>query len=259
MLSIDRKIDIPPGKFAYFASDFHFGIQGTEDSSTREKEICNWLDSIKGDAHALFLMGDIWDAWMEYKLVVPKGNTRFLGKLAELSDQGIQLFIFSGNHDLWMRDYFQQELNAEVIHEHQTFQFNDKIVRLGHGDGIGPGDSFYKVLKVFLRNPFCQWLYRQIHPDLGLRIASYFSKRGPKHKYDNIEFLGEEQEYQIQYARTLLETQHYDYFIFGHRHIPNVLPMNERCTYINLGDWLSHKTYAQLGEEVVLNKYGAGL
>ncbi len=259
MLSIDRKIDIPQGKYVYFASDFHFGINGNEDSHAREKIICNWLDSIKSDAQAIFLMGDIWDAWMEYKLVVPKGNTRFLGKLAELSDQGIQLFIFSGNHDLWLRDYFQQELNAVVIHEHQTFQFNDKIVRLGHGDGIGPGDATYKVLKAVLRNPFCQWIYRQLHPDVGLRIASYFSKRGPKHKYENIQFLGNENEFQIQYAKGLLKENHYDYFIFGHRHIPNVLPMNERSSYVNLGDWLSYKTYARLGEDLVLNKYESQL
>lgn len=255
MLSIDRKIEIPSGKFVYFVSDFHFGISGNEDSLTREKIVCQWLDQIKTDAHALYLMGDIWDAWMEYKLVVPKGNTRFLGKLAELSDSGIELVIFSGNHDLWMRDYFKQELNAEVIHEHQTFQFNDKVVRLGHGDGIGPGDRTYKILKWFLRNPICQWMYRQLHPDFGLRIARYFSERGDKHKYENLEFQGEDKEFQIQYAKSLLETDHYDYFIFGHRHIPNTIKLKQNSIYVNLGDWLSYKTYAKMGEEVVLNTF----
>ena len=255
MLSIDRKIEIPSGKFVYFVSDFHFGINGNEDSRERERIICLWLDEIKSDAHILFLMGDIWDAWMEYKLVVPKGNTRFLGKLAELSDSGIQLFIFSGNHDLWMRDYFQQELNAEVIHEHQTFQLNDKVIRLGHGDGIGPGDQTYKILKWVLRNPVCQWIYRQLHPDVGLRIASYFSKLGPKHKYADIQFLGEDNEFQIQYAKSLLELDHYDYFIFGHRHIPNTIKLKEHATFVNLGDWLSYKTYARLGDDLVLNTY----
>jgi UDP-2,3-diacylglucosamine hydrolase len=255
MPSIDRKIEMPAGKFAYFVSDFHFGIDGDEDTLGREKIICQWLDSIKSDAHTLFLMGDIWDAWMEYKLVVPKGNTRFLGKLAELSDQGVQLIMFSGNHDLWLRDYFRQELNMEVIHEHQTFQINNKIIRLGHGDGIGPGDARYKLLKKILRNPLCQWIYRQLHPDLGLRFASYLSKRGPKHKYENIEFLGNEKEFQIQYAQSLLVNDHYDYFIFGHRHIPNIIELNESARYINLGDWLSYKTYARLGENVELNTF----
>lgn len=255
MLSIDRKIKIPAGKFAYFASDFHFGISGSEDSHTRERIICQWLDAIKTDAHSIFLMGDIWDAWMEYKLVVPKGNIRFLGKLAELSDSGIQLYIFSGNHDLWMRDYFQKELKAEVIHEHQTWQFNNKIVRLGHGDGIGPGDKTYKILKWFLRNAFCQWLYRQIHPDFGLRIARYFSERGDKHKYENLEFQGAEKEFQLQYANSLLESDHYDYFIFGHRHIPNDIELKGGAQYVNLGDWLSYRTYARLGTTVELLKF----
>lgn len=255
MLSIDRKIEIPQGKYAYFASDFHFGISGTENTKERELIVCQWLDTIKSDAHSLFLMGDIWDAWMEYKLVVPKGNTRFLGKLAELSDSGIQLYIFSGNHDLWMRDYFQQELNIEVIHEHQTFQFNDKIVRLGHGDGIGPGDKTYKMLKWVLRNPLCQWLYRQLHPDVGLRIARFFSERGPKHKYENIEFLGPDNEFQVQYANSLLENEHYDYFIFGHRHIPNNLELKGGARYVNLGDWLSYRTYVQLGQQLELKTF----
>ncbi len=252
MLSIDRKIKIPEGKYVYFASDFHFGIPDEKTSREREREVCNWLDKIKTDAHCVFLMGDIWDAWMEYKLVIPKGNTRFLGKLAELSDSGIQLFIFSGNHDLWMRDYFQQEFNAEVFHEHCTFQFNEKIIHLGHGDGIGPGDKKYKMLKWFLRNPICQWLYRQIHPDVGLRIARYFSELGPKHKYDDMKFLGADKEFQLQYANSLLAQNQYDYFIFGHRHIPNSIPLNEKSTYVNLGDWLSYKTYARLGDKLVL-------
>ncbi len=259
MLSIDRKIEIPAGKFAYFVSDFHFGIAGKEDTHERERIICRWLDEIKDDAAYLFLMGDIWDAWMEYKLVVPRGNTRFLGKLAELSDQGIQLFIFSGNHDLWMRDYFQKEFNAEVIHSHQTFQFDDKIIHLGHGDGIGPGDQRYKLLKAILRNPMCQWIYRQLHPDLGLRIASYFSQLGPKHKYKDIQFLGEDKEFQVLYARSLLATNHYDYFIFGHRHIPNVIELTEGSTFVNLGDWLSYKTYVRLGNDLVLERYHSKL
>ena len=252
MLSVDRKIEIPQGKFAYFASDFHFGIQGKEDTRERERIICQWLDSIKNDAHCLFLMGDIWDAWMEYKLVVPKGNTRFLGKLAELSDSGIQIFIYSGNHDLWMRDYFQKELGAEVLHEHQTFQFNDKIVRLGHGDGIGPGDKQYKLLKWILRNKVCQWLYRQLHPDFGLRIARFFSELGPKHKYEELQFQGADKEFQVLYAKSLLEENHYDYFIFGHRHIPNDIELKGGARFINLGDWLSYKTYARLGKNMEL-------
>lgn len=259
MPSVDRKIEVPNGKSVYFASDFHFGIPDEETSRLREREVCQWLDSIKHDAHALFLMGDVWDAWMEYKLVVPKGTIRFLGKLAELSDSGIQIFIFSGNHDLWMRNYFQQELGAEVVHEHQTFQINGKLIRLGHGDGIGPGDRQYKILKAILRNKTCQWIYRQLHPDFGLRIASYFSRLGPKHKYDDLEFLGEDKEFQLLYAKSLLEQDHYDYFIFGHRHIPNTIALNERSNYINLGDWISYKTYLKFDQVASLHTFDTKL
>ncbi len=252
MLSNIQKIDIPEGKYVYFASDFHFGIPDQETSRKREIAVCQWLENIQQDAHCIFLLGDIWDAWMEYKRVIPKGTTRFLGKLAQLSDAGIQLFIFTGNHDLWMRDYFKQELNIEIIHTHQTFQLNQKIVHMGHGDGIGPGDKRYKFLKALLRNPACQWIYRQIHPDIGLGLAKFFSELGPKHKYEEIEFLGEEKEFQMLYAKKLLETSHYDYFIFGHRHIPNLLLLNNKSYYVNLGDWLQYKTYARLGDTLEL-------
>lgn len=255
MLSIDRTIQVPAGKGVYFASDFHFGIPDEESSRQREKEVCQWLDAIQPDAHALFLMGDIWDAWMEYKLVVPKGQTRFLGKLAALSDSGVQLYIFTGNHDLWMRDYFQKELGAEVIHEHQTFQINDQVIRLGHGDGIGPGDKTYKFLKGFLRNPLCQWLYRQLHPDVGLRMARFFSERGDKHKYENLEFQGAEKEFQLLYAQELLAQHDYNFFIFGHRHIPNDIELKGGARYINLGDWLSYKTYVRLGDQLELKTF----
>lgn len=247
-----RSIEIPAGKYAYFASDFHFGIPDYETSLAREREVCMWLDQIKPSAEYLFLMGDVWDTWLEYKKVVPKGTTRFLGKLAALSDAGVHIIFFTGNHDLWTRDYFTQELNIEVIHEHSTFKINQSSVHLGHGDGVGPGDKKYKLLKAVLRNKICQFLYRNVHPDLGFKIASFLSKQGPKHKYKDLEFFGEDKELQVLYAKELLQKQHIDYFVFGHRHIPNHLPLGAKSHFINLGDWLSYKTYARLGETMEL-------
>lgn len=250
-----RTIEIPHGQYAYFASDFHFGIPDYKSTRQRELEVIAWLNEIKATAAYLFLLGDVWDTWLEYKQVIPKGTTRFLGKLAELSDAGVKIIFFTGNHDLWTRDYFTKELNIEVLHKHTTFKINEHSVHLGHGDGIGPGDKKYKVLKSILRNKFCQFLYRNVHPDLGFRIASYLSKKGPKHKYDNLAFLGEDKELQILYAKELLQKQHIDYFIFGHRHIPNHLPIGAKSYYINLGDWLSYKTYGRLGNTFELHTF----
>jgi len=215
-----------------------------EASRKREEKVCAWLDEIKKDASHIFLLGDLWDTWLEYKKVIPKGSVRFLGKLASLSDAGIKITIYSGNHDLWTRDFFQTELGVELRHIHETISINGQLIHLGHGDGIGPGDHRYKFLKAILRNPICQFFYRQVHPDLGIRIASFFSRRGPKHKYENLEFMGEEKEFQMLYAKEILEEEDVKYFVFGHRHIPNFLPIGDAATYVNLGDWLSYNTYA---------------
>ena len=220
-------MDLPDGKKIYFASDFHLGIPDKATSLAREKRICSWLDEIKKDAQELYLVGDLFDVWFEYRNVVPKGYTRFLGKLAELSDSGLKIEAFTGNHDLWMRGYFEEELNIPVHHEPVEREFNGKKFFIGHGDGLGPGDHGYKFLKSVLRNRAAQWLYRRLHPDTGVGMAGWFSRLGPKHVAEEKPFLGPEKEWLVQFATDKLKQEHFDYFIFGHRHIAIEYPLPE--------------------------------
>ena len=237
-------ITLPPGKKIYFSSDNHLGAPTMEESRPREQKFLRWLNEIKEDAHAIFLMGDLFDFWFEYRTVVPKGFVRTLGKLAELKDSGIQIYFFAGNHDLWMNGYFEEELGIPVYHNPEVFSINDKKFFLGHGDGLGPGDIGYKRLKKIFRGRFFKWLFRWGHPDIGMKIAHYFSVKNKmiSGNEDHI-FLGEENEWLAAYARRKLETMHYDYFVFGHRHLPMKIKVGDNATYHNLGDWITHYTY----------------
>lgn len=237
-------MQLPPGKKIYFASDFHLGIPDQLTSRKREILLCKWLDEIRADAACIFLVGDIFDVWFEYKNVVPKGFTRFLGKLAELSDAGIRIEAFTGNHDLWMRDYFEKELDIPVHHNPLETEVNGRRFFIAHGDGLGPGDHGYKLLKKVLRNPLAQWLYRRLHPDTGVGVANYFSRKGPKHVNGEKQFLGEEKEWLIVFSKEMLRQKHYDYFIFGHRHLAVQREIAPGSVYINLGDWISFNSYA---------------
>jgi len=249
-------MDLPEGKKIYFASDFHLGIPDRASSLDREKRLCKWLDEIKHDAAQLFLVGDIFDAWFEYKKVVPKGYTRFLGKLAELSDSGLPIEAFTGNHDLWMRGYFQEELNIPVHHQPIRRVYNGKSFLIAHGDGLGPGDHGYKILKTILRNRLSQWLYRRIHPDTGVGMAEWFSQLGPKHSVEDDPFLGPEKEWLVQYALEILKLEHVDYFIFGHRHIAIEYPLPNNSLYVNLGDWIHYNSYGMFdGKDLKLEYY----
>ena len=251
------RMDLPEGKKVYFASDLHLGIPDRESSLAREKRFCSWLDEIKHDAHEIYLVGDLFDVWFEYKNVVPKGHTRFLGKLAELSDAGIHIEVFTGNHDLWMRGYFEQELNIPVHHNPIVRNFNGKKFYIAHGDGLGPGDLGYKMLKRVLRNPVSQWLYRRLHPDTGVGMAGWLSRLGPKHVDGEEEkFLGPDKEWLVQFAYEKLKTEHVDYFIFGHRHIAVEYQLQENSKYINLGDWIRYDSYAVFdGNDLRLKYY----
>jgi UDP-2,3-diacylglucosamine hydrolase len=251
-------MDLPKGKKVYFASDFHLGIPDHATSIEREKRLCLWLDTAARDAAIIYLVGDLFDTWFEYRNVVPKGHVRFLGKLAELSDKGLQIEAFTGNHDLWMVDYFLKELNIPVHHQHIIRDINGKKFFIGHGDGLGPGDHGYKALKKVLRNPFSQWLYRRLHPDTGVGLAEWFSRLGPKHADAPLkEFLGPEKEMLVQFCLTFLKQEHIDYFIFGHRHIAIDYPLTQNSKYVNLGDWIQYNSYAEFdGKELTLKYYG---
>ncbi|MEC4115646.1 UDP-2,3-diacylglucosamine diphosphatase [Myroides phaeus] len=247
---------INTNKSIYFASDQHFGAPTREKSFPREQLFLQWLKEKEEDMGALFILGDLFDFWFEYKTVVPKGFVRILGKLAELKDKGIPIFFFVGNHDLWMDDYFQTELGIPVFHESQTFEINGKSLFIAHGDGLGPGDMGYKRMKKVFTNKFSKWLFRWLHPDIGVKLGSYLSVKNKLISGDeDIKFLGEDKEWLILYAKRKLETQHFDYFVFGHRHLPMIINLNEKSKYINLGDWIGYFTYGKLDTEFHLIEY----
>jgi len=240
-------MQLPAGKKVYFLSDFHLGTPNAAASLEREKKIVRFLDKIKEDAAQIFIVGDLFDFWYEYKTVVPKGYVRILGKLAELTDSGIPVLFFVGNHDMWMKDYFQKELNIPVYFEPAAFEYNGKQFLVGHGDGLGPGDHGYKFLKKVFRNPVCQWLFGILPPAVGVGVANHFSRKSRAKavtaKTDD-SFLGEDKEWLIIYCKEILQQKHYDYFVFGHRHLPINFNLTQSSLYINLGDWLKYDSYA---------------
>jgi UDP-2,3-diacylglucosamine hydrolase len=244
-------------KKIYFASDQHFGAPTAEKSKVREKKFITWLDAIKNDAQEIFLLGDLFDFWFEYKTVVPKGFIRVLGKLAELKDSGIIIHFFVGNHDLWMKDYFEKELNIPIYRKPTEFTFNNKLFLIGHGDGLGPGDKGYKRMKKVFTNPFSNWLYKWLHPDIGMRLAQYLSLKNKLISGDeDIKFLGEENEWLVQYCKKKLTQKKYDFFVFGHRHLPMEIAVSENSKYINTGDWITHFTYGEFdGNQFNLKTY----
>ena len=243
-------------KKIYFASDQHLGAPTPKASLPREKKFVAWLDTIKEDAGTIFLLGDLFDFWFEYKTVVPKGFVRVLGKLAELKDAGIDIYFFVGNHDLWMRDYFQKELNIPVFHKPQEFDINGKIFLIGHGDGLGPNDHGYKRMKKVFTFPFFKWLFRWLHPDIGVRLGHYFSVKNKLISGDeDARFLGKENEWLAQYCRRKLTEKHYDFFVFGHRHLPLEIELNNNSTYINLGDWIQYFTYGEFMKTFKLKEF----
>ena len=203
-------------KKVYFASDQHLGAPTMEASFPREKKFVAWLDSIKSDAEAIFLLGDLFDFWFEYKTVVPKGFIRVLGKLAEISDSGIPIYFFVGNHDLWMKDYFEKELNIPVFHQPKEFLINQKKFLIGHGDGLGPEDIGYKRMKKVFTFPLFKWMFRWLHPDLGVKLGQYMSVKNKMISgEEDFKFLGAENEWLVQYCKKKLQENHYDYFVFG--------------------------------------------
>jgi len=240
----------------YFASDIHLGAGGYASSRQREDRFVHWLDTIKEDAAEIFLMGDVFDFWFEYKTVVPKGYIRLLGKLAELADAGVKLYFFKGNHDMWMFDYFVNELGATIITNELVIERGGKKFFLHHGDGLGPGDGMYKILKKIFRSNVCQWLFARIHPNLGVGIANYWSKSSRISNLKKEDPKPGEQEWLVEYSREVLQTTFYDYLVFGHRHLPLDIQLNNKSRYINLGEWINYNSYAEFdGKELELKYF----
>lgn len=239
------EINISPGQKIYFASDFHLGVPDHSSSLEREKKIVNWLESCENDMAALFLVGDIFDFWFEYRQAIPKGFIRLLGKLAQISDRGIPIYFFKGNHDMWMFDYFKKELGVKIISNELVLNSNGKTIFIHHGDGLGPGDKKYKALKFIFRSKFCQWLFARFHPNFGIGFAKYSSKRSriTNNKKEET-FLGEK-EWLLQFCIEQESKEHHDYYVFGHRHLPLSLDVNKTSKYINLGEWVNYTTYGE--------------
>ncbi len=240
----------------YFASDFHLGTDSFGPSIDREKRIVRWLDSIKDDAAELYLVGDVFEFWFEYKTVVPKGYIRFLGKLAELTDAGVKLYMFKGNHDMWMFGYLKDQLGATIISNELVIERGGKKFFIHHGDGLGPGDKKYKLLKKVFRSRFCQWLFERLHPNLGIGIAGSWSQHSRDYHLKKPDLKPGEHSWLITYSNDVLKNTHYDYFIFGHRHLPLDVELKPGSHYINLGEWLTFNSYAVFdGSELTLQYF----
>ncbi len=228
----------------YFASDFHLGAPNYEKSLEREKKIVAWLDTIKNDATEIFLVGDIFDFWFEYKKAIPRGFARLQGKIAEITDSGIPVHVFTGNHDMWIFDYLPNELGVQLHREPIVREWNGKTFYIGHGDGLGPGDRGYKFIKKVFASPVCQWLFARLHPNFGIGLADFFSRKSRAATGNSDEkFLGEENEWLYIYSKEYLQKQHIDYFVFGHRHLPLEMPVENNSIYYNLGEWINYQTY----------------
>ncbi|MEO1049650.1 MAG: UDP-2,3-diacylglucosamine diphosphatase [Bacteroidota bacterium] len=243
---LERIDNLPEGKKIFFASDFHLGVPTKTLSREREKKIVRWLDHVAVEAHTIFLLGDIFDFWFEYKNAIPKGFARLQGKLAELTDNGINVVFFIGNHDMWMFDYFTDELNIPIYREPQSLIINDKKLHIGHGDGLGPGDYSYKFIKKVFRSPFFQWLYARVHPNTGIAVANYFSRRSRINggKKGEEKFMGDK-EFLWAYCKEIERKEHHDFYVFGHRHLRLELEVGEQGKYFNLGEWVNHSTYGE--------------
>ena len=254
-------LNLTSGKKVYFASDFHLGFPDENTSREREKALVSWLDQVQKDAQDLFLLGDLFDFWFEYKTAVPRGFVRFLGKLSALADQGIQIHIFVGNHDLWMWDYLEKELGAKIYREpsdlkitaaNRSFQLH-----IGHGDGLGPGDTGYKILKKVFTNRLAQWLFGFLHPNVGISLANFWSStRKESTLAKGEDAFQAETDFILAYVReTAAKKPEIEGFVFGHRHHPIAFPMGSGATYYNLGDWFNpqfkNAYYLQIDENKI--------
>lgn len=251
-------MQLAPGKKIYFASDLHLGAPDRERSLRREKHFVQWLNQIEADAAELFLVGDVFDFWFEYRKAVPRGFVRLLGKLAEMADNGLKIHLFTGNHDLWIYDYLPQEIGLQLYREPIERSWNGKRFYIGHGDGLGPGDHGYKFIKKIFTNPFLQWCFARLHPNFGIGLADYLSKSSrAKTGHQDAVFHGEDKEWLIIYCKEVLEKEDFDYFVFGHRHLPLDLDLKTKgARYINLGDWIQYYTYAEFdGEQLSLKEF----
>ncbi|MEM6736039.1 MAG: UDP-2,3-diacylglucosamine diphosphatase [Bacteroidota bacterium] len=244
---------LEPGKKIYFASDFHLGVPDRNKSLERERIIIRWLEHIKSDASAIFFVGDVFDFWFEYKQAIPKGFVRFQGKLAELCDQGISIFLFAGNHDLWYSDYLNKELGIVLFKKPIEISINNKRFLIGHGDGLGKGNHLYNVIKKVFTARIPQWIFRWIHPDIGITLGKFWSNASKERSKRKDEIFKGESEILFNYCLDVEKRSHHDFYVFGHRHMPLEMNLSNQSTYFNLGEWMTSNSYLKFdGEKAIL-------
>ena len=237
-------------KLIYFVSDIHLGAPSYEASRERERNFVSWLQEIYDSTEELHIVGDLFDFWFEYKTAVPKGYVRTLAEIARFTDNGKKVYLYTGNHDMWMFGYLEKEIGVEIIREPRAFQYYGYQLEVGHGDGLGPGDHGYKFIKKVFANPVCQWLFARLHPNFGIGLANYFSRSSIAQTGDSEDkFFGHDDEWLIQYCKERETVQHKDFYIFGHRHLALDYTLKTGARYINLGDWLKDFTYFKLTSE----------
>ena len=247
----------------YFASDFHLGSPDHATSLIREKKLVSWLEMARTDAAEIYLMGDLFDFWFEYKTEIPRGYARLLGKLAEITDSGIPVHLFRGNHDMWAFDYLTEELNIQLHRDPEFREFNGKQFYLAHGDGLGPGDHGYKFIKKVFANRINQWLFRQLHPDIGIRMALFWSRKSrsagmeKEKKVQDINLKLIQQRITVHSNELMIQHPDLNYLIYGHYHFPHETRITDAAIQLVLGDWITHFTYAVFdGDKLELKTFG---
>ncbi len=238
------------GKNIYFASDFHLGFPNDEESRVRELTIISWLDYIKPTCGELYLLGDVFDFWFEYKWVAPKGYIRLLAKLADFSESGIPVHIFSGNHDLWYGDYLTKEIGATIHTAPEIREYFGKRLFIHHGHALGKYDKGMVFLDAVFSSKFLQWCFKFVPVNWAFGFAHAWSTHNRNAKvYESANYLGDEKEFLLIFAKEKLQTEHYDFFIFGHRHVAVDKVITDNSRYINTGNWITNSTYAVLSEQ----------
>jgi len=240
----------------FFASDFHLGLVAGGDPAEREKKVVKWLNTIAPQAREIFLAGDIFDFWWEYKLVVPRGFTRFLGTVSSITDSGIPVHFFTGNHDMWVTDYLSNECGLIIHTSACTRTIDGKIFHIAHGEGLGSKNTVYKILLGIFRNKLLRFMYSMLHPRVGIGIGHKWSLNSRLGKGITMDFLGEEKEDLIRYSRSVLKKENIDYFIFGHRHLALSHKLDQGSQIVFLGDWIREGNYAEWdGKELNLRVF----
>ena len=250
-------------KNVYFLSDAHLGSWAIDHGRMHERRLVRFLDSIKHKAAAIYLLGDMFDFWYEHKYTVPKGYTRFLGKLSELTDMGVEVHFFTGNHDIWAYSYLEEECGVIMHRKPITTDIYGKVFYLAHGDGLGDPDIKFKLLRRMFHNTICQRLFSAIHPRWSMWLGLTWAKHSRMKRINGEEppYMGENKEHLVLYAKQYMKSHpNVDIFIFGHRHIELDLNLSKSVRMMILGDWISQFTYVVFDDDhLLLEEYEEGL